>query len=168
MKKIFAACALALTTLMTIPAVADEALRRPLDYSALVGVWNNTNPATRSIVRVIVRRVPSGITIQAFGACTPTPCNHGIVHARAFSPGVSSASAIGFDARKQFSFKTTDYEGFRYPNGQLGLLTQDRFRGGDLRFDYSVLETFVRVAADDQPVDRSDESRDRSTAADEP
>lgn len=161
MKKILA---VGLLSLLTFFASTSEA-RRPLDYSALVGVWSNTNPATGNIVRVIIRRVPAGITIQTFGACTPLPCNHGIVHARSFTPGVSSGHASGFNALKNFGFKQMASNGIRVGN-TLYLLTQNRFAGGDTRFDYTMVENFSRIAVEtpDPTTDEADRADSTSVS----
>lgn len=132
----------ALGTLTAMPASA----RPPTSHAALIGTWTNTNASTRSIVRVVIRPAGAGITIQAFGACTPTPCDHGVIRAAAFSPGVSNIRTNGFRAGKSFGFKTTWYNG--YLAGQrLSLLTQDTFSAGDTRTDYNIMETFVKTGA---------------------
>lgn len=124
----------------------------PTNHNALVGVWVNTNAATRSIVRIVVRPSGSGITVQPFGACSPTPCNHGVIGAKAYSGGVVSAVSIGFNAAKNFGFKSTSYNGF-LRDQILSLLTQDRFASGDSRYDYTVMETFKKVSSQTDELD---------------
>lgn len=162
MKKILATCLLAVLTLV---ASTSEA-RRPIDYSGLVGVWNNTNAGTRNIVRVVIRRVPAGITVQTFGACTPTPCNHGIAHATSFTPNVGSPYATGFSAFKNFGFKQMASNAIRIGDA-LHLLTQNKFAGGDSRFDYTVVESFVRlpVEAPDATSNETESTSDDATSA---
>lgn len=117
----------------------------PTNHNAIVGVWANTNAATGSIVRFVIRKSGSGITVQPFGACSPTPCNHGIIGARAYAAGVGSAVSIGFNAAKSFGFKATSYNGF-LRNQLMTLLTQDQFAAGDSRYNYTVMETFRKVS----------------------
>lgn len=141
MKKIVSIGLLALCAMFTLPAFATP----PTNHGALVGVWVNMNPATRSIVRIIIRKAGTGITVHPFGACTPTPCDHGVMGANAFSRGVVSAVSIGFNATHDFGFKSTAYNGF-LSGRRLSLLTQDMFAAGDNRFNYTVMENFRRVS----------------------
>jgi hypothetical protein len=70
----------------------------------LIGTWTNTNHATNDIVKIIIAAAGSGISIQAFGACTPTPCVWGSVPGIAVAGNVSSTTAVGFSAHYTFSF----------------------------------------------------------------
>ena len=126
--------------------------RPPTNFSNLVGVWNNANPSTGGIVQVVVRSSSSGLTIQAFGACSPTPCNHGIVRARAFSPAVGTSAASGFSAARNFGFKSTSYNAI-LQGSSMTLLTQDTFAGADTRFNYPSMERFVRATPAQPAVD---------------
>lgn len=140
MKKIVSAGLLALCMMFVVPAFATA----PMNHGALVGVWVNTNPATRSIVRVIIRKAGTGITVHPFGACSPTPCDHGVMSADAFARAVTSSVSVGFNAEHNFGFKMTSYNGY-LQGRRLALLTQNTFAAGDSRMDYTVLETFRRI-----------------------
>ena len=139
----------------------------PTNFSALVGVWNNTNPSTRGIVRVVVRKSGAGITVQPFGACSPTPCNHGIIRARSFSSGVGDAHAIGFNAVRNFGFKSTAYNAI-WGGNTLALLTQDTFAPMDSRFNYTMMESFVRAStvAPDEDSESSSPVTDHGSSSD--
>lgn len=141
--------------------------RPPTSFTNVVGVWNNANPATGGIVRVIVRRTVTGISVQPFGACSPTPCNHGIIGARAFSPGVGNAQASGFNAVRNFGFKSTNYNAILQGN-VMTLLTQDTFAGADTRFNYTSMERFVRATAapPESEIEISTPVSDHGSAAD--
>jgi hypothetical protein len=146
MKKAIATTIFAISTFIGSLGFAKP----PTNFSALTGVWNNTNPGTGGIVRVVIRQTASGLFVQPFGACSPTPCDHGVLAARTFSPGVGSANGSGFNANKNFGFKSTAYNGIlqgRY----LSLLTQNTFASTDGRFNYTSLESFVRGSAADAP-----------------
>jgi hypothetical protein len=43
----------------------------------LLGTWTNINSATRDLVKVVINASGTSIAVDAFGACTPTPCNWG-------------------------------------------------------------------------------------------
>ena len=132
----------ALSTLASLPALAQP----PTSHAGLVGVWTNTNSSTRSIVRIEIRASGSALTVHPYGACTPTPCDHGVIRAAAFSPSVSNIRSNGFRAGKSFGFKTTWYNGF-LAGQRLSLMTQDTFSSGDSRYDYTTMETFVKTGA---------------------
>ena len=72
--------------------------------ATLVGTWNNTNHATNDIVKIIIAAAGSGISVQVFGACTPSPCVWGSVSGIAYAANVSSSPAAAFSAQYKFSF----------------------------------------------------------------
>ena len=56
-----------------VPPVADI---------ALPGTWVNTNVATRSVKQVVITRGEGGrINVDAFGSCSPSLCEWGLVPA---------------------------------------------------------------------------------------
>ena len=72
--------------------------------AALVGTWTNVSASTRDIVKVVIAASGTGITVAAYGACTPTPCNWGTVRGLAYAANVSSGAAVAFTAQFNFSF----------------------------------------------------------------
>ena len=64
--------------------------------AALIGTWNACDGATRNLVRVVITAKGTGIVVQAFGACTPTPCDWGKVPGLAYAADVSSSAAVAF------------------------------------------------------------------------
>ncbi len=85
----------------SLEAHASPALVSP---AALVGIWLNTDKATRDIVKIVIAQAGSGITVHAFGACSPTPCDWGAVAGFAYSASVSSSPAVALSAQYSFSF----------------------------------------------------------------
>jgi hypothetical protein len=75
--------------------------------TALVGTWSNCDKATRGLVRIAIAASGAGITVHAFGACTPTPCDWGPVPGMAYAENVSSSAAVAFSAHYKFGFKET-------------------------------------------------------------
>jgi hypothetical protein len=152
--------------LFSVQAHANAEIQvAPTNPAALVGTWSNTNASTGNIVKVVVRRVGTGITVQPFGACSPTPCDHGITAARGFSSGVGSTATSGFNAVRNFGFKSTTYVGI-LQGPSLYLTTQNTFAAGDSRFNYTMMERFVKtsnVETVDQP---SQNPIDHASAAD--
>jgi hypothetical protein len=70
----------------------------------LLGTWTNTDKATKDLVKVIIAASGSGISVDAFGACVPTPCVWGPVPGIAYAANVSSSPAVAFSAQYKFSF----------------------------------------------------------------
>jgi hypothetical protein len=72
--------------------------------AALVGTWNNTDSATRDLVKIVIAAAGSGITVDAYGACSPSPCVWGAVPGFAYASNVSATPAEAFSAQYTFSF----------------------------------------------------------------
>jgi hypothetical protein len=111
-----------------------EAFAAVVGPAALVGTWNACDAATRSLVRVVIAASGSAITVHAFGACTPTPCDWGSVPGLAYAANVSSSAAIAFSAHYKFSFKETIVTGV-LDNGSLIVETFNHFTDGSGRSD---------------------------------
>jgi hypothetical protein len=125
-----------------VPAMAEP----PANRAALVGTWVNVNPATKGIVKVIITNDLFGFRVHTYGACSPTPCDHGTIKASPFSKSVSSTVAAGLSAVYNFGFKTTLITAKRtaeFDNGTfLELESRNVFAAGDTRFDYMQSELF--------------------------
>jgi hypothetical protein len=72
--------------------------------ASLAGTWANVDPATRGLVKVVIAGRGSAITVDAFGACLPTPRNWGVVAGLAYASNVSTIPAIAFSAQYTLSF----------------------------------------------------------------
>ncbi len=72
--------------------------------SPLLGTWTNTNTATNDLVEIIIAASGTGISVQVFGACVPTPCVWGSMPGIAYAASVSSSPAVAFSAQYKFSF----------------------------------------------------------------
>lgn len=118
---------------VTPKALADSS--GTLSLKDLLGKWNNCDRNTRSIVRVVLGTKGSTLTVQGFGACTPTPCDWGVVAGIAYGDSVVATVAIAFTARFDFTFKETIMTG-RLDNGTLIVETYDKFKDGSGRANY--------------------------------
>jgi hypothetical protein len=81
----------------------------PLTVSAkpLVGTWINCDHDTRSLVRLMIAAKATEITVHAFGACHPDPCDWGVVEGKIYADNVTATPAVGFTAFYKFSFVET-------------------------------------------------------------
>jgi len=100
----------------------------------LLGTWENCDKRTRGIVKVILTD-EGGLTVQAFGACSPTPCDWGKVKGLAYAASVSSTEAVAFSAQYKFGFKETILVG-ALERGSLVVESFDHFTDGSGRADY--------------------------------
>jgi hypothetical protein len=120
-----------------------DALSAVVGPAALVGTWNACDAATRSLVRVVIAASGSAITVHAFGACTPTPCDWGSVPGLAYAANVSASAAVAFTAHYKFSFKEAIVTG-ALDNGSLIVKTFNHFTDGSGRSDYYTKGYFCR------------------------
>jgi hypothetical protein len=112
-----------------------DALKAVVGPAALVGTWSACDRATRSLVRVVIAASGPSITVQAFGACTPTPCDWGAVPGLAYAANVSATVAVAFSARYEFDFKEVIVTGV-LDSGSLRVETFNHFTDGSGRSDY--------------------------------
>jgi hypothetical protein len=123
---------------------AAEELDAVVGPAAIVGTWNACDAATRNLVRVVIAASGSGITVHAFGACTPTPCDWGSVPGLAYAENVSASAAIAFSAHYKFSFKETILTGV-LDSGSLRVETFNHFTDGSGRSDYYTRGYFCKA-----------------------
>jgi len=114
--------------------------------AALVGTWTACDAATRGLVRVVIAASGPGITVHAFGACTPSPCDWGAVSGLSYAADVSSTTAIAFSAHYKFKFKETIVTGV-LDNGTLIVETYNHFTDGSGRSDYYTRGYFCKARA---------------------
>jgi hypothetical protein len=101
----------------------------------LVGTWMNCDHATRNLVRVMIAANGNEITVHAFGACTPNPCDWGQVNGIVYADNVAASPAVAFTASYTFAFKVTNIVG-HLENGALFVETFDHFTDNSGRADY--------------------------------
>jgi hypothetical protein len=113
-----------------------------LNLAPLVGTWVNENTATRDIVKVVLTDNAGTLEVQAFGACSPTPCNWGQIAGLAYAATVAGGSAVAFSANYAFGFKNTiltghlngetmivdDFNVFEDGSGRSPYFTQGKFK----------------------------------------
>jgi hypothetical protein len=141
--------ALGVALTMVLAAAAPTIAAPPANRSQLVGTWVNVNPATGGIVKVIITNDIFGFRIHTFGACSPTPCDHGAIPAAPFSKTVVSTIATGLSALYDHGFVTVlvtarriaDVDGGNF----LELETRSTFAPGDTRFNYTRSELFRKL-----------------------
>jgi hypothetical protein len=106
-----------------------------VSVSPLVGTWVNVDHATRGMVRLVIAPSGSEITLHGFGACSPTPCDWGVVPGLVYADNVTGTQAVAFSGTYTFSFKQTTIVG-RLFCGALLVSTCDHFTDKSGRSDY--------------------------------
>lgn len=139
---IFGVIGLGLLGLTAQPSLAQP----PTGVTNLTGTWTNVNPTTGGVVKIAITNDASGFKIHTYGACSPTPCDHGAVTASPFSKTVSSSIAYGLSGQYNFGFSTmavTAKRAYEYDGGNfLEVETRTKFAAGDTRYDYMRTELF--------------------------
>jgi hypothetical protein len=122
----------------------------PAPSSALSGTWVNTNHATRDIVDLVVGASARGISVDGFGACSPTACEWGRIAGIAFGPGVSAKTGTAFEAQWNFGFaRTVLLATYSAPKKVPTLTVQEytTFTDGSHRANYTSTERFTKGKA---------------------
>ena len=101
----------------------------------LVGTWVNCDHESRGLVRLMIEPKGKEITIHAFGACQPTPCDWGVVNGTIYADNVTDVPAVAFVANYTFAFKETVLVG-HLVKGSLAVETFDHFTDKSGRADY--------------------------------
>jgi len=129
---------------MTPAQIVEGAATAAAVVSApLAGTWKNINPATRDLVKVVIAAAGSGIKVEAFGACSPTPCDWGSVAGLAYATSVSSSPAVAFSAQYRFSFSQVILVG-HLQGKNLIIETFTHFTDGSGRSDYYSTDTMIK------------------------
>jgi hypothetical protein len=100
-----------------------------------VGTWVNCDHQTRGLVRLMIAANGPEITVHAFGACSPTPCDWGVVPGLVYADNVISTPAVAFSTVYTFGFKQTTIVG-KLLYGALIVETFDHFTDNSGRADY--------------------------------
>jgi hypothetical protein len=140
----FAAAVLSSVILLVASGAVQAIAPAPTE---LVGTWVNVNSNTRGIVKIVVGKSGSDITIRAYGACTPDPCDWGKVTGAAYSKAIDSSVAKGFTATYDSGFATDLLTGqLKQTSAGPRLVVRDfsHFTDGSTRNDYFNKDTFKR------------------------
>lgn len=117
---------------------------RPLDISPLLGTWENTDPGSDGIVRVVISEAPGGPVVQVFTAGAAGTVDWGEVPIETlFCDGPASARVMSFTARYDLGYLTSHLQA----NQNLGLLVLasfNRFTEGGRGSDYFSREFYHR------------------------
>ena len=144
-----AAAALLLSSLLPAQAAmaAPATPVPPPPSAALAGTWVNINHATNSVVDLVVATSGRGITVDGFGACSPSPCEWGKIPGTVFGRNVSASVGTSFAAQWNFGFARTVLLANYSVQKKVRVLTVQEFTtftDGSHRANYTVTERFIR------------------------
>ena len=109
----------------------------------LFGMWKNVHRATRDLVKIIITGTISGIAVEAFGACSPTPCKWGTVMGLAYASSVNVSPAVAFTAQYTFSFAHVILIGYLHGR-ELLVETFTQFTDGSGRSNLYTSDTLIK------------------------
>lgn len=139
-----------LVTLCVLAAFGVGAFCSPAraDIDDFVGTWENTEPGTRGITRIVIRDRRGRLRMRVFGSCRPTDCDWGRTRPVVYGPDVSSdplrdARAVTAVYDNGFSETILVIRAARRDRLRVRALT--RFTDGSRRSNYVMTYSFVRA-----------------------
>jgi hypothetical protein len=111
--------------------------------ASLFGTWKNISSSTRDLVKIVIVRSATGIAVETFGACAPTPCRWGSVMGLAYASTVSSSPAIAFTAQYTFTFSHVILIGYLHGR-ELLVETFTQFTDGSGRSNLYSSDTLIQ------------------------
>ena len=133
------ALAAVLLVLGAVPAAAQ--------LTRFTGNWVNVNSGTSGIVRLRIAAAGTAVTVRAFGACTPTPCDWGTQPGIAYGPSVGSnpvGTARAVTVRFQTGFSETILVLRPVGTNRLEVFRFTRFTDSSGRFPFTATEVVQR------------------------
>jgi hypothetical protein len=113
-----------------------------------VGKWQNVNPNTKGITALEIAVTGTNVTVHAWGQCTPTDCDWGVMPAYAYAPNVSApiaASAVAISVVHKESFAERLII-IRPAGSELRVESYTHFTDSSNRSNYFDFEMFKRGA----------------------
>ena len=109
----------------------------------LFGTWKNINSATRDLIKITITGTVTGIAVETFGACSPTPCKWGTVMGLAYTSSVNVSPAVAFTAQYTFSFAHVILMGYLHGR-ELLVETFTQFTDGSGRSNLYTSDTMIK------------------------
>lgn len=139
-----AALALALCATAAVGSLVASAPAQAAPHQ-FVGLWQNLNPATNHVVRIIVSTTPGGLKARTYGKCTPNPCDWGNVGMTTYGKNVSDPDHKDGTAVYNFGFATAAVT-YRLVDAQTMVVhTYTQFLDGSGRQNYHTVEKFRKL-----------------------
>jgi hypothetical protein len=114
----------------------------PIDASALIGTWVNTNPETTGIARMVMSGSGAGLTLQTFAIGPDGLIDWGTTDVTVVGSTASSRAGAGFTGVYDFGFAETRLQGM-IMKGLLVLAQFQHFKDDSQRVGYFVREYYA-------------------------
>jgi hypothetical protein len=111
---------------------------------SLLGVWVNTNSATRGIAKVVLAARENQVVLRVFGKYDPELYDWGEVNAGIFASDINSTEAMAWSAFYEFEFMDIHLQA-HIRQGVLIIAKFDRFKDDSGRSNYFSKEFFYRL-----------------------
>ena len=121
---------------------SDAAKAGPLDLSALLGTWVNSNPETNGIARLVIAESGGNLTLQVYAIGPDGLIDWGTTNVNVFTSSPSSRVGAGFTCLYDFGFAETRLQGM-IVKGLTVLAQFHSFKDESRRMDYFVREYFA-------------------------
>ncbi len=113
----------------------------PLDSSALIGTWINSNADTNGIARMRISESDGRLSLETQAVGVDGLIDWGATDVKVFGSTASSQVSTGFTSAYDFGFAETILQGM-IMKGLLVLAQFHRFKDSSNRMDYFVREYF--------------------------
>jgi len=122
---------------------AQSSAKSPAQASSMNGDWVNVDAKTRNLVRITIQ----GVSVHPYGACSPTPCDWGVLTAKSTTTISGTASQTALVAVHTTKAEQNTITMTLGPDGRLSANVATHFTDKSGRKDYSVMNTMARSAA---------------------
>ncbi|MCI0590272.1 MAG: hypothetical protein L0Y67_01470 [Gammaproteobacteria bacterium] len=120
----------------------DAATAGPVDFSALPGIWVNSNPDANGIARLVISESDGNLSLQVYAIGLDGLITWGTADVTVFTSTASSRVSAGFTCLYDFGFAETRLQGMIL-KGLIVLAQFHIFKDDSKRIDYFVREYFA-------------------------
>ena len=120
----------------------DAVAARPMDISALPGVWVNSNPNTNGIAQLVISEADGKVSLQAYAIGPDGLIDWGTAEVNIFASTPWTRVGAGFSCLFDFGFAESLLQGM-IMKGLLVLAERRTFKDNSKRVDYFVREYFA-------------------------
>ncbi|MGH8468527.1 MAG: hypothetical protein ACREVY_05975 [Gammaproteobacteria bacterium] len=120
----------------------DAATAGPVDFSALPGIWVNSNPDTNGIARLVISESDGNLSLQVYAIGLDGLIDWGTAEVTVFASTASSRVGTGFTCLYDFGFAEARLQGMIL-KGLIVLAQFHSFKDDSKRADYFVREYFA-------------------------
>ena len=122
---------------------AQRPAQRPAQAPGMNGNWVNVDSKTRDLVRIVIQ----GMSVHPYGACTPTPCDWGVLTAKSTTKQVGNVKRAALVAVRTTSSEQETLTISLNQDGRLLVDVLTHFTDKSGRKDYTAANTMVRSTA---------------------